>query len=199
MHMEVTLKIESHQLGETVVDLFKSLTKEQREQIARDTLAKWFTDPYELERAAFEARVIAELRTRHTKIGGYYSDKYFDDQGISDSQIRSTDEYRDQMRKYRSSREVMISTAVDEAVKQYKESVVQLVKEDPKLTAAYEAVKAKIEGAFPKMVQTALIAWFAQNLSRAVLDVPNDTYNMQIEIDGIKESLLKIGEKLQQG
>lgn len=36
--MEVTLKIEASQLGETVVDLFRNLGEDQRKEIAIDIL-----------------------------------------------------------------------------------------------------------------------------------------------------------------
>jgi len=192
--LEVTLKIEAHQLGNNVLDLFKSLTEEQRIQSAKDVVDKWLRSPYDVERLAYAQNVISHLRQSHIRMG--YSDKFTDDPNVTDSQISDTFEYRDKMAKFRSSREQMISMAAEEAVKQYRESVVDLVKNDPGVQAVYDSVKKRIESTFPQMAQAALVNWFQHAFSRSIFEVPSLTLNIGDEVTRMNERIREIEQQL---
>ena len=49
--MQVVINIDSANFGSTVEDLFKSLTTEQKGEIAKDLIVKWLSEPSGFERA----------------------------------------------------------------------------------------------------------------------------------------------------
>jgi len=200
--MEVTLKIEAHQLSDTVIDLFKTLTTEQRMELARSTLEKWFLEPYGAERLAYSQKVMQELRSKHVRVylnGCYGSEMYFDDPKVTDEQLFSSSEYRDRMTKFRSSREEMVTSIVEAAVAHYKAQVEELVKNDPTLTTGFEKVKEHITATFPHMMQAALVSWFSRQMTQAVFDIPQESYDMKTEVASLKKAILEISNRLPQG
>jgi hypothetical protein len=194
--MEVTLKIEASQLGETVVDLFKTLTDDQKRDIAKEVVTKWFTEDPAAEREAFSDKVVRELRGRHIRMGyGYNSEKYTDDPKVTNQEVYAISEYREAMHGFKTSREQLVTAAVGAAIEQYKDSVKILVLNDAGLTAAFETAKKKIEESFPHMVEQAIIGWFKASMSNAVVEIPGSIYIMRDEIDAMKQTLNEIALK----
>lgn len=198
--MQVTLQIEAHQLSDTVIDLFKTLTPEQRMELARSTLEKWFQEPYGAERLAYSKKVEQELRRLHIRVYTYgYGEKYTDDPNLSDEQLQASSEYLGRMAKFRSSREEMVTSIAETAVAHYKAQVEELVKNDPALVAGFEKVKERITATFPQMMQEALVTWFSRQMSQAVFDIPPQTYDLKEEVENIKKAIIEISNKLPQG
>jgi hypothetical protein len=199
--MQVTLQIEAHQLSDTVIDLFKTLTDEQRMELARSTIEKWFLEPYGAERIAFSKKVEQELRSRHIRIYGYggYGETYTDDPKLTDEQIMATSEYRESMAKFRSSREEMVTSIAETAVAHYRAQVEELVKNDPSLKAGFEKVKERVTATFPQMMQTALVTWFSQQMSQVTVYVPQEVCDLKQEVEYLKKELVLISNKISQG
>ena len=61
--MQVTLNIKADQLQDTVVDLFKNLTSNQKETIATQLVSTWFTEGNLTETLVNRDKIFADLRT----------------------------------------------------------------------------------------------------------------------------------------
>jgi len=188
--MDVTLKIEAHQLGDTIVDMFKSLSAKQKKSLAVEVMRKWLEEPYAEERRAYEESVLTDMRARDASLSSWGSDKRASK--ATDDEIRASSTYQGRMREYRSSREQMVSMIVEESVRTFKESVTQMVNEDEQLKESYERVRRLIEGKFPAMVQSAMTRWMCDTMQYAILNVPDQQLNLETEMKGVKEALTQI-------
>lgn len=191
--MEVTLKIEAHQIGETIEEVFKHLTPEQKAGLAEDTVRSWLSAPYAGEREAYEEQALQDVRKKNVRIGYYGSNRTSGQPGVKDSEIRETEEYRTRMREWRSTRERLITGICEETLKHAKEFAETSIKNDPKTQEVLESVRKSIEATFPQMVYGAMVRWMAGNmgdvLNLARADVQVDLLNTQDELARLKSDL----------
>ena len=161
--MEVTLKIEAGQLGETVVDLFKNLSEDQKKEIATDILTKWLNEPYEIERNAYVEGIVSQLRQANVEIyTGFGRKKAID---CTDKEIKESSEYRQKAGGFKSSREVMIKEITNEVITYFKTSIQEQVKTDPQVEAFRGDVYQFIVDNFPMMIKESMVNFFSNHLS----------------------------------
>jgi hypothetical protein len=191
--MEITLKIEAHQLGETVEEVFKTLTDDQKRELAKEAVRKWLEEPLSGERAAYEEKAIADLRKACIRIGYYSSDRNSNDPKVTDDEIRGTPEFRSRMSEYRSTRERLVTSVCEQAVSHAKEYAIKAVSEDAKLRLVFDEVRKKIEEMFPQMVYGAMVRWFSENMrevvSMAQYGTVNELQNVSNELARLKADL----------
>jgi hypothetical protein len=66
--MQVTINIDANQIGETVVDLFKNLSQEKKEELAKEVVKKYLDDKVR-ERLGWSECLISKL---YEKIDDYF-------------------------------------------------------------------------------------------------------------------------------
>lgn len=189
--MQVTLNIEAGQLGETVVDLFKSITPEQKKELAVQVITKWFEEPHGFERSTHESRLIREIQSGERNIG-YYNNE---GKGWSEEKIRDSYQFKQLANTFVSSREMMVKEIITETVKYYKEKVDTLVLNDPQINNYFETVKEELIKKFPELSQTAVSFWFSERM-REIGDAVRATHN---NTDTINQMFQDINKRLQQG
>lgn len=190
--MDVTLKIEAHQLGDTIVDMFKNLSAKQKKALALEVMRKWLEEPYEAERKAHEAAIVNDMVANNARLSSWSSDKRAGDPGVTEADIRASSTYRDRVKSFKSSREQMVSMIVEESVRTFRESVKRMVEDDEQLKGSYERVRKFIEDRFPAMVQSAMTRWMCSTMQYAILNVPDQQMNLETEMQQVKESLTQI-------
>jgi predicted DNA-binding ArsR family transcriptional regulator len=157
--MQVTLNIESGQLGDTVVDLFKSLDQNQRKEIATQILTEWIRNPDVIESKAEEEKALQYVKNKASS---------WDISNKSDEELKRLIEYRDYFRKNPSSKQQMIGQVKKEITEFYQAEVHKLVREDPTTRKMVEAVSEIVKDTMPKLVHDAMVLWTAANLDKAI-------------------------------
>lgn len=157
--MQVTLNIGANQIGETVLDLFKTLTEEQKKQIAGEVLRQWLKDPIPYEAAAWDEEAIAYVRKE---------DYQARDRGWNGERCRESAYYRRYMDKKNSSKAEMILEVQRQIITFYNSEIKQLVREDPQILKMKDAVCEVVGEMFPKIAHDAMVLFVAGNLDRAI-------------------------------
>jgi len=191
--MQVVINIDSANFGSTVEDLFKSLTTEQKGEIAKDLIVKWLSEPSGFERAAYEQSLIDQVKAGTIKIGSSYDN--VDWTKKDDNEIRGSYQFNDKMKGYKSSRERMIEDITSAASRTFSENITTLVKEDEQLKQKWEIVKEEIAKNFPAMVQSAMISYFIGNMQ----EIQTSMYNLRTNVDSLNYFKDNIQQKLNGG
>lgn len=186
--MQVTLNIDSANLGETVVDLFKNLTPEKKEALAADVLQRWFNEPYDVEHKAFETKVKQEALTYFQNQGDSWDKRNY---GTLET-VTNSSRYREAMAKFRSSKQIMVEETVKQLVETYRTQITETIKTDPQIQ---EMMKLTIEGIkkdFPAFVHDAMMYWFTQNMQTAIT-----TSNIALaQSRNVEEAMKQISQKV---
>ena len=124
MAIQITFNIDSANIGSTVEDVFKSLTAEDKRELARGIMLEVMTKPNEAERLVFEQQTVEQL------IREYENASYTHDRIRTEAEARGSYRFRERMAKFESSRDRMMRMIVEETTRQYKDMVAELVKND---------------------------------------------------------------------
>ena len=172
--MQVNLTIDAAQLGETVVDVFKSLSSEQRQEIAVAVLREWLMQPNDAEFIKDDIFAMQAARS----LSYYLRDK-------ADAEVRKSEEYRKAIARSTNPKTQMIRFVRDEAVSQFQASVKEMVASDPQIQKMRDAVCEVVRENFPRVVHDAMVLWVAANLDKAVSAAVNGVcFSQQGNYDG---------------
>jgi hypothetical protein len=188
--MEVTLKIEASQLGETVVDLFKNLGEDQKKAIAIDILTKWLIEPYEIERLANNERVLSEMRANNCEVCVNYNRKRAND--CTDNEIKTSSEFKSKICNFKSSREIMINQITNEVTSYFKNSIQEQVKTDEQFDNLRKELYDFIANNFLMMIKEAAVSWFTGNMnfiSQQAMSSMSDRMWYENSIASLKQQL----------
>lgn len=154
--MQIIMNIDAGQLGETVLDVFKSLTPEQKNTLAVQVLQEWLKDPVPYEAPGMDKQAIAYARNQSNW-----------DRDRPDEFFRGTGAYKQYLAD-NNSKKAMVVAVQQEVIRAYQNTVKELVQTDPQIQTMKEAVVEVVKDAFPRMVHEAMVLWCASNLDRAV-------------------------------
>ena len=189
--MDITLKIDSSNLGETVVDLFKNISTEKKEALATEILSNWLKEPYDIERKAFEEEAKREA-LKKVLAPSSYSDYDRKNYGTMET-IHNSEQYRSLMRGFVSTKEEMVKAITEEATKIYREKVVEYVKTDKQLQKVMDATMETVKEDFPKFVHDAMMYWFAQQMSTSMMQAGNALAQSSNTNEMVKQICEKVG------
>lgn len=179
--MNINLEIKADQIGDTVIDVFKSLSEDQKKEVASKIMEKWMKDPISIERDVIEQKVIDDLRNK---------EDYLKKQ--SDAEIRANYRFRDAMKNQRGTKEAMILSVMESVSSYFKSSVDEMIKNDEAIKNMLEVVKDEIRTNYPKFVHDAMIAFFAghmQNIGQGITQALMQTDNNQNMMKNIANKL----------
>jgi hypothetical protein len=123
--MKIEIDVDPKDLAKSMKEILDTLPPEKRVEIARDTMQAWLKEPYDAERLVKERAVLETLMSKQ----GYGRKE-------SEKEARSSWEFAEEMKKFRSTKD-----------KAMKDEVIQIVRET-----------------FPKAFHEAMVAWTANNL-----------------------------------
>lgn len=212
--MQVTLNIDASQMGDTVLDIFKNLTTEQRSELAMSMMKQWFADPIDFEKANWIQQEIMDIKKTWTKPCGndYWSPsvpekfKSFNldwtlkskiEKGIAtDEEIMFSAEFQKYMvQNFTSTRDMMVQIVIEEARKVFNTHVSTFVKEDPQMEEIKNTALQEVVRAFPEMAQHALVSYFIANMN----GMANQLNNMNALMPSMQYSLQNVLNKLNGG
>jgi hypothetical protein len=159
--MKIEIEVGEGNIGQSVQDILQTLGPDERKILASEVMAKWLADTlHSDERGVKESEVIARIQ------GENKSSQYSRNDTVAE--IRGGYKFQDQMRGWKSSRDVLVEKVGAEVATYYKEQVKQLVEGDPTLLRMREEVGKIVVELFPKMVHDAVVAWFSGHIETVV-------------------------------
>jgi len=190
--MEIKLNIDANQLNETVIDLFKVLTDEQKKDLVTQAIKGWLNGEYAGERLAHEEALISEFRSKNLPLSSWSQDKKGGDPSVTDDDIKNSRAFMSRMGSYKSVREVMVSEIVSTSVDTIKQKVKGFVDSDLKLKEAFERVRENVESNFPGMVRQAMTSWMVNSMRDVILNVPMQTMVLETEVLNLQKAVMEI-------
>lgn len=159
--MEVKINIETGQLGDTVIELFKNLTQEKKEELALQILKEWLQSPESFETRAKEEVLIEEFRSGKRK-PQWGSDKF--DYETPELRIKNDTAYQNALKEYKNSKQIMMEEIKNEIVNYYKNFIEVELKQNEIINKVMQDTINEITNTFPEIINKVLIDSFAQNL-----------------------------------
>lgn len=159
--MKIEIEIGEGQVGQSVHEILATLGPDDRKAVAREVIIKWLADTLHTnEREVKESEVIARIQ-RDNQSSHY-------ERNDTVGQIRGGYKFQEQMRGWKSSRDVLVEKVGAEITDYYKEQVKAVVEGDPTLQRMREEVGKLVVELFPKMVHDAVTAWFGIHIETIV-------------------------------
>lgn len=152
--MKIEMNIDASNIGETLLDVFKTLNEDQRKEVAVKVLHEWLREPECIHRTGLHRKALAFARERNS----WHKEK-------SDEWFSSTDEYKRFMKDNKTPKEIMIDTITKEVIEWQKKEITKAIKADPLVEQMKNETMAAIKEQFPRIVNDAMIAFFCQNMS----------------------------------
>jgi len=167
--MKIELNIEAGQLGETVIDIFKNLTKKQKETIALEVLKEWLKEPSLFENPNFEKLLIEEYREgkRRPTWGILNKDS-------TDSEIQNNSSFKTDLRDFKTSKQAMVLNFKDEVVNFYKNTICSEIEKDPNIQRIKDEAYAELIKCYPDIIKQAFINIYTSNLSNLEYKLKNE-------------------------
>jgi len=184
MAMEVTMKIEAHQMGETVLDIFKNLSEDDKKSLALDIMREWLKSPEFMESPNYEQLVIDEFRKG---IRSAWTGRYNDD--TPDDVIRRDHNFEKTVREYRTSKQCMVESIRSEIVEYYNQELSKEIRDSEVITRIKDETFQEIAKRFPDIIQNTLVRVFSDHLLSLKLAIENA--GMQaIQANGMTQQIL---------
>lgn len=152
--MKIELEIPADLMNVTIIDVFKSLTYEDKKALAEKVLLSWMTEPMNTEHKLKEQQVIEYLR----------ANEHYNFEDKSDNDIKHNYRFKQCMEKFKCTRDLMLIELCRESVSFIQKSLETLLKEDTEYKNMLEAQLKEVKDNFPKFVQEAVVTWFCQNI-----------------------------------
>lgn len=159
--MEVKINIESNQIGDTVIDLFKNLTPEKKEDLALQVLKEWLVDPSFLEVRNKETLLIEEYREGKRSFG--YGHKKVTPE-TTDNEIRNDYDFKKELENYKNSKQILIEDLKKEVIDYYKKYIADELKQNETVNKAKEETLQEITKLFPSIISQVLIQVLSDEL-----------------------------------
>jgi len=161
--MQVVFNIEAGQLGETVLEVFKNLTEEKKQELALELMKSWLKEPHELERKVYEEQKVEYFRRYKNESNRNYKDMPYE-------KIIEDWYFKDAMKDFKSSKEIMVETIVAAAKKSFQGHVDKYVAEDEQLAKIRGVVTEELKVEYPAIILEALTRSVSQAFS-SMIDV----------------------------
>lgn len=184
--MKIELTIEAGQLGNTVLELFETLTEAQKREIAQQVVTNYFLDDNnQVEREAFSDKVIAELKASgETHYGTKLS-------VMPDSEIKMSYKYKTAMEKFESLKSQVINAVRSEVSKHFLMEITEQIKKDPQIEVAKTEIMNTVKASMPKIAAESLVNLFTQT-------IVGNIWNLTAETQNLKNMLTTLDQKIQE-
>lgn len=166
--MKVELTIDANQMGDTLVDLFKNLTVEQKESVALKVLSDWLKEPLDVETRALDSDAILYARNKYS----YNKEK-------SPEDVRKSSEYADYIKSHPSTRSLMVKEISTQVIEFHKKQITENIQSDPEMTKIMDATLETIKENFPKFVHDAMIAYFTTQMGSVMSGLSQALFQSQ--------------------
>lgn len=183
--MEVKINIESGQIGDTVIDLFKNLSDDKKEELALTILKEWLQSPEFFETKNKEQLVIEEFKSG--KRSSYSSwDKYNAD--TTDDVIKRDYNYQKALNEYRTSKQILVEDIKNEIVNYYKKYISDELINNEKIQKIKQETFDEIQKQFPQIIMQTMMNVFSSNLISLQSQISNSAMQSNMAL-GMAQSI----------
>jgi hypothetical protein len=195
--MQVTINIDASQVGDTMVDVMKSLTAEQKNDLAYKALKSWLDEPIQLP----EVNVIEKAALEHVKTLGKeiyvskdkegkntYSRIYKYPSECTDEQLKTSGEFKDFVKTYKTTKQQLILSIAEEIKNYYLHEVGKAVQADPQLIEVKDKIFKTVQDNYPKAVLSSVMMFMSNHLN-SLSDCVRDIAERQVSADGHIQAL----------
>ena len=159
--MNVNLQIEAGQLGETVIDLFRNLSVEKKEEVALTILREWFREPVQLETVGYEETLLAAFKADESRMRKVSYSNY---SVVDDATIKASYAYREELAKYKNTKQYMVEDLRKELLAFFKKGIEDEMKADTKLDEIKKIVYDEITNRIPEIMMTVVTLALTNNM-----------------------------------
>jgi hypothetical protein len=186
--MQVTLNVDPGVVGLELGEIFKSLTDDQKNQIAVQVLKDFLNQPFDIEIRAKEKEIIEKIRNKPRSSWDTSGPK-------TDEQCREDSDYKEWRRSYRDSRTSMIEDITLAAKTEQQKVIKEMVVNNPDIQKTIQEEVDKFTEAFPEMAKQALTGMFMSSLASILpmLSAHNGSIQNIFNRDSMNQGLLNNG------
>lgn len=159
--MEVKINIEASQIGDTVIDLFKSLPKDKKEELTLEVLREWVKSPEFFETENYKQTLLDKFKNGNMQ-PSYYSTKYNKD--TPDQTIIQDYNYKKYLEEYRTSKQIMVEEIKTEIIKYGRQFIKSELLDSETINKIKQESYDQIALEFPKIIYESLVIAFSGNL-----------------------------------
>jgi uncharacterized protein YecT (DUF1311 family) len=182
--MQITLNIEANQLGDTVLDLFKNLTEEQKKEIATEILTNWLKNPRDIELKANTKEIVEKVRKKNWQM-----------KELSYDEIIKSAFFEEESKKFKTSKNKMVEEIVEKTLDFYKEEIKDMVEKDEMINKVKNEVLSHIKDNFRTYVHDAMIAWFCQGMNQVTQGVSQALHNSGSNMENVQAIIEHLNNK----
>lgn len=161
--MEVKINIEAGQIGDTVIDLFKNIPSEKKEELALSILKEWLQSPEFFETKNKEQLLVDEFRNGSRK-SHWSSTKY--DENTPEHTIKSDYAFQEAIKTYKTSKQILVEDVKNEIISYYKKYITEQIANHELINQIKEETYKEIASRFPEIITQIMISVFSSNLSQ---------------------------------
>lgn len=159
--MQVTINIDSTNVGETLLDLFKNLSSEKKEELALSVMKEWLQSPEFFEERNKEQIIIDEFK-KGIRQPYYYGSKY--DENTPDETIMRDEKFKKALETYRNSKQIFVEDIKNEIVSYYKKYIKEQIIDNDRLNKIKEESYNEVAKQFPSIVIECMMLAFISNI-----------------------------------
>ena len=184
--MQITMNIEAGQIGDTVIELFRNLSQDKKEELALQILREWLKAPEFFETPNYEQLVIDEFRSGK-RGNGAYDAKYNKD--TPEEMIRSDYKFRDAVKGYKNSKQVMVEEIKNSIIAYYKQELSKEIATSETIEKIKKETFEIIAKDFPQLIYQTMLSVFVGNLHGLGNQI-NETHMRQWNIESMLNQAL---------
>ena len=187
--MEVKINIEAGQIGDTVIDLFKNIPSEKKEELALSSMKEWLQSPEFFETKNKEQLLIEEFRNGTRK--SYWSSNKFDE-NTPEYQIKNDKNYEDAIKSYRTSKQILVEDIKNEIITYYKKYISEQITNHELINQIKEETYKEIAIMFPTIISQVMINVFSGNLTNLQYQIQDSAMKSNIAEEMTKNIIQKL-------
>ena len=192
--MQVTLNIDSANIGGPVEQVFATLSDADKKDLAKQVMLEVLHKPMTAEREAFACGVCEKL------VADYANDSYPGNRIKTVEEARKHYKFNEAMSKFKSSTDRMMEEITRSACTHYKQMVDELVKSDEQIQQVMCSVRDQFAKDFPAVLNSAMIQYFANqmgSIGTAIATAANANMNVGFLSKNIQTQLSNNGIHIQ--
>lgn len=151
--LQVTMNIDSNMMGSTIIEMFKNLSQEKKDELASQVILEWMKLPREVEVARYREQLVEKWKQKHEEWlqknpGNSPAYNPYND-------FENKYDFKRELESFKSTREEFLKEVIKEAQAAAIKTVSQTLKEDPVYQEALKTTFEDIKEKMPNLVQAA--------------------------------------------
>lgn len=177
--MEIKFDIDASQMDETLVEIFKNISQEQKEEIARDVLRGWLSENAPMSVEERQKIILKQMQDEDIHDGTKHTN----------AQIVESYEFNRRMREVSSLKDIILKEVHKDVYEYYKKVIQYEIENDPAMQEMKDEAYKAILSNMPAIMVNAMsdiIAKSMGSMQSMVQESLRMSTNSQVFIDGLQ-------------